>query len=208
MLAYIPAPIRMRRMPRSKTNVTNPSLHPLDTFLRHVAQVFGQHLSEVIGRAQGTPRALTAIPNAQVAAKQKRISRFAGVKVNMDCRVADCLDISGGPRWGYMCKKHRKLSKKAQQAARAAWNASAHATQAVAPIGAKNAGSAKNSASLGENTAVLLAHIKTNAGQRLEQIAAAMKVATSAIKASAAQLRAEKRVTTKGEKRGTKYFAA
>ena len=44
-------------------------------------------------------------------------------KVDMACRVEDCPNRSRGPRFGYMCEEHSKLSKKAQQAARDAWNA-------------------------------------------------------------------------------------
>jgi hypothetical protein len=44
-------------------------------------------------------------------------------QVDMNCRVEDCPNRSRGPRFGYMCEDHSKLSKKAQQAARDAWNA-------------------------------------------------------------------------------------
>jgi hypothetical protein len=44
-------------------------------------------------------------------------------QVDMNCRVAGCPNRSRGPRFGYMCEEHSKLSKKAQQAARDAWNA-------------------------------------------------------------------------------------
>jgi hypothetical protein len=44
-------------------------------------------------------------------------------QVDMGCRVEDCPNRSRGPRFGYMCEDHSKLGKKAQAAARDAWNA-------------------------------------------------------------------------------------
>jgi hypothetical protein len=44
-------------------------------------------------------------------------------QVDMGCRVDGCPNRSRGPRFGYMCEDHSRLSKKAQAAARDAWNA-------------------------------------------------------------------------------------
>ncbi len=42
----------------------------------------------------------------------------------MRCRVAGCKNMSRGPRFGYICDKHRKqLSAKEQREAREKWNA-------------------------------------------------------------------------------------
>jgi len=47
-------------------------------------------------------------------------------KLDMRCRVAGCRRMSRGPRFGFICDEHRKkLSKRAQAAAREAWNAKA-----------------------------------------------------------------------------------
>ena len=47
----------------------------------------------------------------------------AGRKLDMSCRVAGCKNTSRGPRFGFICDKHRKeLSAKEQQAARDKWN--------------------------------------------------------------------------------------
>jgi hypothetical protein len=47
-------------------------------------------------------------------------------KLDMRCRVAGCQKMSRGPRFGFICDDHRKkLSKREQAAARAAWNANA-----------------------------------------------------------------------------------
>jgi hypothetical protein len=44
--------------------------------------------------------------------------------LDMRCRVPGCRNRSKGPRFGFICDEHRKkLSKKAQQAARDKWNA-------------------------------------------------------------------------------------
>jgi len=45
-------------------------------------------------------------------------------KLDMRCRVKGCKSLSKGPRFGFICDKHRaKLSKTQQQAAREAWKA-------------------------------------------------------------------------------------
>ena len=47
-------------------------------------------------------------------------------KLDMRCRVAGCRRMSRGPRFGFICDEHRKkLSKRAQAAAREAWKARA-----------------------------------------------------------------------------------
>ena len=63
---------------------------------------------------------------AKTSSVSRRTSPRKGKKLDMSCRVAGCPNVSGGPRHGFMCKKHQKLGKKAQKAAREAWNA-AHA---------------------------------------------------------------------------------
>jgi hypothetical protein len=49
-----------------------------------------------------------------------------GKKLDMSCRAPGCKNKSGGPRHGFMCKTHQKLSAGKQAEARARWNA-AHA---------------------------------------------------------------------------------
>ena len=53
----------------------------------------------------------------------------------------------------------------------------------------------------------VLAHVKANAGHRLEQIGAALKTDTAILKRPIANLLAVKHLRTEGQKRGTKYFA-
>jgi len=52
----------------------------------------------------------------------------------------------------------------------------------------------------------VLAHVKANPGQRLEEIGRALKRPTSVLKRPVANLMAAKQLKTKGQKRGTKYF--
>lgn len=64
--------------------------------------------------------ALAKQTGAGGAARARRPRR----KLDMHCRVAGCKNLSRGPRFGFICDEHRKqLSKKDQEAARAAWNA-------------------------------------------------------------------------------------
>ena len=55
--------------------------------------------------------------------------------------------------------------------------------------------------------AQVLAHVRANPGHRLEEIGAALGVATADLKAPVATLLDEKKVRTTGKARGTKYFA-
>jgi len=55
-------------------------------------------------------------------------------------------------------------------------------------------------------TTQLLAHIKSNAGQRIEQIAQGMNVSTKELNLPAKKLLAKKVIKTKGHKRATQYF--
>jgi hypothetical protein len=53
----------------------------------------------------------------------------------------------------------------------------------------------------------LLAHVKSHAGQSIEQIGKAMRQPTKVLKLPVTKLIAAKALKTKGQKRGTKYFA-
>src|SRR2546428_318743 len=59
-----------------------------------------------------------------------RARQLGGRHLDMRCRVEGCKNMSRGPRFGYICDKHRKeLSAKEQREAREKWNA-AHAKAA------------------------------------------------------------------------------
>src|SRR6185503_16861450 len=53
----------------------------------------------------------------------------------------------------------------------------------------------------------ILAYIKKNEGQRLEEISKGLGVASKELKLPVQKLFAAKAIKTKGQKRGTKYFA-
>lgn len=55
--------------------------------------------------------------------------------------------------------------------------------------------------------AQVLTYVKSNAGHRLEQIGKALQVDTGILKRPVANLLASKKLSTKGKKRGTMYFA-
>jgi hypothetical protein len=80
------------------------------------------------------------------------------------------------------------------------------AASARGPKGRK--GQKRTAEGLAELTSALLGHIKANPGQRIEQIAVALKIPTSELKLPAQKLLAGKAVKTKGQRRGTHYFAA
>jgi hypothetical protein len=52
----------------------------------------------------------------------------------------------------------------------------------------------------------VLAQVRSKQGQRLEEIAKAMKLPTKGLKLPVSKLMAARKLKTKGAKRGTKYF--
>jgi len=59
----------------------------------------------------------------QAAARAARAADRGGRRLDMRCRVARCKNMSRGPRFGYICDKHRsELSSKRQRDARQKWN--------------------------------------------------------------------------------------
>jgi hypothetical protein len=93
----------LARMPRKS------STHPLDAFVELLAKAVSARLGGGAAPKSGNGR---------------RVSKLAGKKLDMSCRVEGCSNRSGGPRWGFICDLHRrKLSKKAQAEAREAWKA-------------------------------------------------------------------------------------
>jgi hypothetical protein len=78
---------------------------------------------------------------------------------------------------------------------------------AIASRGRVRAKGAKRSQDELENlTTRLLTYIKSNAGQRIEQVAKGMGVSTRELNLPAKKLLANKSIKTKGQKRATQYF--
>lgn len=74
--------------------------------------------------------------------------------------------------------------------------------------GSRRKGQKRSPALLLRMTSELLAHIKETSGQRIEKIASELGYSTQDLKLPAQKLLAEKKVKTKGARRGTKYFPA
>jgi hypothetical protein len=64
----------------------------------------------------------------------------------------------------------------------------------------------RSSQELAEASEKLLAHIRANPGQRLEQIGVALGTPTSVLKRPVAKLLAAGKLRTEGQRRGTRYF--
>ena len=106
--------------------------HPFDALIEHAVQIFVGLFSAkrpVAGRVSARAKVASAKPakasSAKVGApaKRKRSSWLKGKTLDMNCRVPDCKNKSGGPRHGFMCVEHQKLPKEQQEAARYAYKA-------------------------------------------------------------------------------------
>jgi hypothetical protein len=76
---------------------------------------------------------------------------------------------------------------------------------AKAPKRAK--GGKRSPEELAQLTQALLTHVKRNPGSRIEHIGAALGLPTKELALPAKKLIAEKKLSTKGQKRATAYFA-
>jgi hypothetical protein len=85
--------------------------------------------------------------------------------------------------------------------------ASAAAAKPARPARASGKRGKRTSEEVNATAASILAHVKSNAGQRLEEIAKGMGIATKEMKLPIQKLLAERALRTEGRKRGTKYFA-
>jgi hypothetical protein len=100
-------------------------------------------------------------------------------------------------------------------------NAAAGPIAAAAPAGADGSKSAapagnrgrkgkrakRSSADVDATAAALLTYVAANEGQSIEQIGKGMGVATKGLKLPVIKLMEAKKLNTKGQRRGTKYFA-
>ena len=65
----------------------------------------------------------------------------------------------------------------------------------------------RSSADLEATAAKVLAYVRSNAGQRLEEIGKGLRTATAGLKRPIQVLVADGKLRTEGQKRGTRYFA-
>lgn len=77
----------------------------------------------------------------------------------------------------------------------------------AAKRGRKAKGGTRSPEAVLETAATVLAYIKANKGQRLDQIAKGLGVPTKELKLPVQKLFAQKAIRTTGIQRGTKYFA-
>jgi hypothetical protein len=82
------------------------------------------------------------------------------------------------------------------------------AGRAVKPIAARGPGGKRSPEQMAKQQARLLAHIKSNPNQRMEQIVAGIGIDTNLLQPLIKRLLQEKRIKTKGKARGTTYTAA
>jgi len=75
------------------------------------------------------------------------------------------------------------------------------------PSGGRRKGEKRDPGQLAQLTDKLYASIKSKSGQRIEEIASAMGISTKELTLPAKKLIAQKKVSTKGQKRATRYFA-
>ena len=76
------------------------------------------------------------------------------------------------------------------------------------PAGAARGARGKRTSDQLESLATrFLGYVKSNPGQRLEQIGQGLKIHTKELKLPVAKLFEDKKISTKGKRRGTKYFA-
>jgi hypothetical protein len=83
--------------------------------------------------------------------------------------------------------------------------APAAASSVIKPVRKGKRRTAEDVAAMG---AALINHVKSNPGQRAEQIAAALRTDPDTIRLPMQALLASRKVKTQGERRGTKYFVA
>lgn len=84
------------------------------------------------------------------------------------------------------------------------------AAVSAAPVrggGRREKGQKRDPGEIERLTGRLLDYIKSNAGQRIEQIAAGMGTVTKELNLPVKKLIAQKALKTKGQKRATQYFA-
>jgi len=83
-------------------------------------------------------------------------------------------------------------------------------TSSSAPVrggGRREKGQKRDPNEIERLTGRLLDYVKSNAGQRIEQIAAGMGTVTKELNLPVKKLLAQKSLKTKGQKRATQYFA-
>ena len=100
----------------------------------------------------------------------------------------------------------KKAAKAAKPAAAPAAKPAAAAAAAAAAAGKRKAGEKRTPQQLAQITDQVANYIKANAGQGVEQIAKALQTSTKELTLPIRKLLTDKKVTSKGQKRATRYF--
>jgi hypothetical protein len=89
-----------------------------------------------------------------------------------------------------------------------ATSAASFSGRTVQRSASRRKGEKRTAALLDQTTAQLMGHIKSNPGQRIEEISAELGVSTQELKLPTQKLVAGRKVKTRGQRRGTRYFPA
>ena len=87
--------------------------HPFDALAERFAEIVADRLSSVMPAGRSSS---SSSPAGGKATKGRRGAR-PGRKLDMACRFPGCQNQSKGPRFRFFCDEHRKLPRKAQDAA-------------------------------------------------------------------------------------------
>ena len=120
--------------------------------------------------------------------------------------IADAVSTSIRGNAAPKAAAHRPAPKAVAKAAKAA-PAKAPAAAKPAKAGKRSKGAKRAPEEIAATTSALLAFVKSHSGQRIEQIAKAMKVTTKDLALPAKKLLGDRKLKTKGQKRATQYFA-
>ena len=104
----------------------------------------------------------------------------------------------------------RSAPKQAPASVKAVKAPAAKPAKAMKPMkaGKRSKGAKRAPEEIAATTSALQAYVKAHAGQRIEQIAKAMKVTTKDLALPAKKLLGDRKLKTKGQKRATQYFPA
>lgn len=123
------------------------------------------------------------------------------------CVFPDCEKPHKGPRFSFLCDDHMGISKAEKTKQLAAWR-TAHVSESKSGASKRRGRSGRNG-QLDEATVNrVLKVVEEQAGLRSEQIYKKLPLPPELTKKALAKLREEKRVKTKGERRGMTYATA
>lgn len=141
---------------------------------------------------------------------RSRVEQFASELSHL-VRQAALEAVADALRKGDVSPPARKAGRPAKAAAPVEVHEEKKATRtrgrpAAVKASKRRAGEKRSPAVLAQVTEQVFNHIKANAGQGVEQIAKALGTSTKELTLPIRKLLGEKKVTSKGQKRATRYF--